>query len=361
MNTKKNGIRSMILYMLAACMLFTCACAAPAPSAPAAPAPAEAPAQTAEAPAQQASEEPAAALSPNMGAIVGVSVYSRRSQSQLDMEAGLRVAAAQLGFSLLFEDADTDPARQSEHILGFIEKQVDLLIVNPTDPAAIKDALLKADAAGIPVITMEMEAPESGVEAHLGFDYTEEGALMAEWLANYINTDMGGSANIGVVDFASCKSICQVKLAKFEEDMRTLCPGALFTAKYDGQGKRSESMDACEMLLKKNPETNILIVFNADAASGVSAILQDMKRDDVFIFGSAYGDDVFKALASGDPHYKAFAADRYYQVGWDAIAAADKLLRGEAVEAQTFYPSMMLSAQSILEYDFESVAAQRAK
>ncbi len=352
---------SIFALLLVALMLLASACsAAPAASAPAQ---TEAPASTeaAPAPAEDASAQGDAAstLSSKAGAILGVSLFNRRSQGQLDLEAGLRSAAAELGFTLLIEDADTDPARQNEHIQSFIDKKVDLMIVNPTDPAKLSEKLLAADAAGIPVVTVEVEAPNCGVDAHFGFDYTEEGAQMAQWLGDYINANMGGTASIGVIDFASCKSICQVKLAQFEKDLSTICPGAVLTAKYDGQGKRAESMDACEKLLKNDPECNVLIVFNADAADGVRSILESSKKENVFIFGSAYGDAVFEALSQNDAYYKAFAADQYYQSGVDALKAADQLLNGETPEARTIYPAMLLSNESIGEYDYQAIAAKR--
>ncbi len=353
-----NRFMHVILALsLAALMIFSCACSSPA-AAPAAEAqPATEPAQqpAAEEPAVQSSTE----LSPNAGALIGVSLYSRRSQNQLDLEAGLRASAAQFGFSLLMEDADTDPARQNEQLKSFIDKKVDAILVNPTDTAAIKDTLLAASAAGIPVVTMELAAEDSGASAHLGFNYEEEGKDMAAWLSDYINNSMGGSANIGVIDFASCKSICQVKLSALTEALTESCPGAVWLAKYDGEGKRSASMDACEQLLKKNPDTNIVIVFNADAAGAAKEIIDDMKKEGVVIFGSAYGDDMFQALESSDPAFLAIAADQYYQIGFDSAATVDKLLSGESVEASTIYPSLILTAENIAEYDWHGIASQR--
>lgn len=358
-------IRSICVFILAALMLCVSACTPAAPAAPvqqSAEAPQSSAAPESTAPVQESeaeAQEAPSTYSANAGSLIGVSLYSRRSQQELDLEAGIREASVKLGFSIIIEDSDTDPSRQVEQINSFVEKGVNAILLDTTDDAAVKDAVAAAKAAGIPVISMIVSA--TGADAHLGFNYSEDGEAIATWLADYINQNMGGSAKIGVVDFASCKQICQPKLAAFEETLAAACPGAELVAKYDGKGQRSESMTACEKLLMKNPEINFVLVFNEDAAAAAAEIVSDMKRDDVSIIGSAYGDEIFGALASGSSPYIAICSDPYYALGSDAVAIADTLISGVDVAAQTPYPAMLLTPETIAQYDYALVASQRGE
>lgn len=373
----KTYLRSICVFILALSMLAMSACAPAAPTVPAqqssAPAqeaqPSEEPNAAPAAPAEQSSpSEPAEETEPvgevpacsvNAGALVGVSLFSRRSQQELDLETGIREAAVKTGFSVIIEDADTDPARQVEQINSFVEKGVNAIIIDTTDDEAVKESVAAAKAAGISVVSVIVSA--TGADAHLGFDYSDDGTALAKWLTDYVNQNMGGSAKIGVVDFASCKLICQRKLAAIEEYLKANCPGAELVAKYDGKGKRSESMTACEKLLMKNPEINIVLVFNEEAAAAAADIVSDMKRTDVGIIGSAYGDEIFDSLSSGASPYLVVAADPYYTLGTDAVAFVDKLLSKESVQAETPYPAMLLNSDTIAEYDYKDVASKRTE
>lgn len=356
MHTKSTR-RNMLAALLAAVLFFGFACSPAAPTPPAAETPAPAAPEAAAAEAEAAGE--AAAPAPATGALVGVSLYSRRSQEQQDLEAGLRAKAAELGISLLIEDADTDPQRQSEHLQGFIDKGVDLIIVNPTTEL-IAEKLVAAYEAGIPLVTMEVGVGPDFTEAHLGFDHALTGRLLSEWLAGYIQDEMGGSANIGIVDFASCQAVCQVKLGVIESELPALCPGAKIAAKRDGEGSRTGSMDAAEFLLKDDPSINLMLVFNADAADGARATLEREGRTDVRIVGTAYGDAIFDALAANDPFYAAMAGDPYYELGLSVMETADAISRGESVEPEeNIIPTRILTPGNIAEYDYKAVAAKR--
>ncbi|HSG70051.1 MAG TPA: substrate-binding domain-containing protein, partial [Planctomycetaceae bacterium] len=68
------------------------------------------------------------------------------------------------GYSTIVLDAKDDAARQSNQIEDLIVQKVSVIVLSPKDTTAIVPAIKKANAAGIPVITVDIPCYESGIE-----------------------------------------------------------------------------------------------------------------------------------------------------------------------------------------------------
>ncbi|GGU80338.1 sugar ABC transporter substrate-binding protein [Streptomyces albospinus] len=80
---------------------------------------------------------------------------------------------------------DKEAQRQSQLVQSYIDQKVDGLIVSLAKPDAMKDVVLKAEKAGIPVITVNSGAEESkafGALSHIGQDETVAGEAVGEEL-----------------------------------------------------------------------------------------------------------------------------------------------------------------------------------
>ncbi|UQA92372.1 sugar ABC transporter substrate-binding protein [Streptomyces halobius] len=80
---------------------------------------------------------------------------------------------------------DKEAGRQSQLVQTYIDQKVDGLIVSLAKPKAMKDVVLKAQKAGIPVITVNSGAAESkefGALSHIGQDETVAGEAVGEQL-----------------------------------------------------------------------------------------------------------------------------------------------------------------------------------
>ncbi len=102
------------------------------------------------------------------GLVFGMSVHSNPAEDAFwgVVEKGAQDAAATFGVTLK-SGGSGDPVEQSQLVENFIADKVDGIFVSLANPDALKDAVEKAAAAGIPVITIN-----SGVDV-----YKELGAL----------------------------------------------------------------------------------------------------------------------------------------------------------------------------------------
>jgi ribose transport system substrate-binding protein len=86
---------------------------------------------------------------------------------------------------------NTDAAGQAEDIRNLISAKVDAIVVNPADPAGIKDALAEATKAGIVVVAVDQAVTEPS--AYIISNNQEQYAYLgAKWLFE----QMGGKGNV---------------------------------------------------------------------------------------------------------------------------------------------------------------------
>ena len=103
------------------------------------------------------------------------------------------------GYELSFVDCDNDHAVQIETVRGFIEQELDYIIIAPIQSAGWDTVLQEAQDAGIPVIIAdrEIEADASMYDAWVGTNTENEGITAGNWLAEYLD---GAEANILVIE-----------------------------------------------------------------------------------------------------------------------------------------------------------------
>lgn len=103
------------------------------------------------------------------------------------------------GYDLSFVDCDNDNSVQLETVRGFIEQELDYIVIAPIETAGWDTVLQEAQDAGIPVIIAdrEIDADASMYDAWVGTNTVNEGITAGNWLAEYLD---GAEANILVLE-----------------------------------------------------------------------------------------------------------------------------------------------------------------
>ena len=124
------------------------------------------------------------------------------------------VFCADNGYDLQFVDCDNDSAAQLEAVRGFIEQDVDYIIIDPIVSTGWDQVLTECEEAGIPVIVIDRTIDDSDkYAAWVGSNFKTEGIAAGEWLKAYaaekgieelnvlvIEGTTGASAQIGRTD-----------------------------------------------------------------------------------------------------------------------------------------------------------------
>jgi ribose transport system substrate-binding protein len=237
------------------------ACVAPVPAAPAAPATA-APAAQAQ-PAADVPTKPASDETYVMVSNVAAHPY------WIDAKKGGEDAAAELGVKWVYTGpADFNTPAQVTTLEQIIETKPACIIVAALQPDAITPAIDKAIAAGIPVLTVDTDAPKSKRLTYLGTDNYQGGRVMGQRMVEVA----GGKGKVGLASVPG-----QFNL---EERIRGLKdvfkenPGMELVTVVDDKNDDAGTATAVVAMLQAHPEINVVGSINAVGAGVASALRQ---------------------------------------------------------------------------------------
>ena len=122
---------------------------------------------------------PAAAAEKTLGLVIS----TLNNPFFVTLKQGAEEAATKAGVKLVVLDAQDDSAKMTAAMEDLIQQKVDAILVNPTDSDAVTPSIMKANAAGIPVLTIDRGASGGQVLCHVASDNVAGGVMAGEFLA----------------------------------------------------------------------------------------------------------------------------------------------------------------------------------
>lgn len=95
---------------------------------------------------------------------IGVSLLTLQNPFFKVIGDSLTAEAAKSGYEAVVLSADQDVARQSNQVKDFIVKKAAAIVLSPCDSKGIVPVIQEANAAGIPVFTVDIPCNEPGVQ-----------------------------------------------------------------------------------------------------------------------------------------------------------------------------------------------------
>ena len=263
------------------------------------------------------------------------------------MNEGAQEAADASGAELLIFNANNDPAAQNSAIETYIQEGVDGLIVVAIDVNGIMPAVQQADEAGIPVVAIDAILPEGPQKAQIGVDNAAAGADMAAYFVDYVETEMGGTAKLGIVG-ALNSFIQNVRQEGFEGGLEGV-DGIEIAGVVDGQNVQDTALSAAENLITANPDLTAIYATGEPALLGaIAAVESQGKQDSVKVFG---WDLTAQAISGIDQGFvQAVVQQDPAGMGAAAVEALDKITAGETVEAEISVPIEIVTSENVEPY-----------
>lgn len=193
------------------------------------------------------------------------------------------------GFEVLVNDAERDVNEQSKHIDNYIAQGVAAIVLNPADRIAIGPAIRKANEAGIPVFTCDLQcaADDAKVAGHIGTDNYQGGRLAGEAMIEALG-DAGG--DVLILHFKQANS-CVLRVQGFSEVLaehnKDRDSGKVtVVSELEGGGLRDEGFKAASDALQAHQNLRGIFAINDPSALGAwTALKQADKVDQVTIIG----------------------------------------------------------------------------
>ncbi|MBA8880106.1 ABC transporter substrate-binding protein [Phyllobacterium myrsinacearum] len=263
------------------------------------------------------------------------------------MNQGAQKAADAAGVKLVIFNSNNEPTAQNSAIETYIQEKVSGLAVVAIDVNGLMPAVKQAADAGIPVVAIDAILPDGPQKAQIGVDNAKAGADMGKFFLDYVKTNMGGKAKIGVVG-ALNSYIQNVRQDGFEKTVKSV-DGIEMAGVVDGQNVQDNALSAAENLITGNPDLTAIYATGEPALMGAIAAVQSQgKQDSIKVFG---WDLTAEAIAGIDAGFVAAVIQQDPSaMGAAAVDALQKASAGQSVEKNIAVPVTIVTKANVDPY-----------
>jgi ribose transport system substrate-binding protein len=271
---------------------------------------------------------------------IGVSLPSRAMPFYQEIEAGMRDAARRARYELVVTDANLDVATQRTLIEGLLQQRVDAVVIAPTDTLAVVPAVARANAARVPVFSVNLRPSGGQVISHVQSDHVGMGRVAAEYLAAFLD----GRGEVMVVSRSGVPWHVEREQG-FRTAMRAH-PRIRIVDSVDGDGDRARALALLEPLLRARRETDG--IFSVDDAGTLGAYDAAIKRfrADLVIVGCDPSAETIEHIRS-DGALKASVVQQPRRMGEQLIQLMVRHFDDEPVAPRVLIPVRLVNIDSV--------------
>lgn len=251
------------------------------------------------------------------------------------LKDGAETKAKALGYDLLVLDSQNDPAKELANVEDLTVRGVKVLLINPTDSDAVGNAIAIANKAKLPVLTLDRGANKGTVVSHIASDNIAGGKMAGDFIAQ----KLGEQAKIIQLEGIAGTSAARDRGAGFKQAADA--HGFQMLASQPADFDRTKGLNVMENLLSGHGDVQAVFAQNDEMALGAVRALQAAGKDKVLVVGFDGTDDGVKAVQKGK--MAATVAQQPDQIGAIGVETADKVLKGETVQASIPVPLKVVS------------------
>jgi ribose transport system substrate-binding protein len=260
---------------------------------------------------------------------IGASLLTQQHPFYVALADSMKQEAAKDHATLDIAIANQDLSKQIADVQDFVTRKVNVIVLSPVDSKGVKAAVMAAQNAGIPVITVDISAQGVQVASHIATD-NYAGGLMAGQLMCKV---LGGKGKVGIIDYPTVQSVID-RVTGFKKALGA-CPGVQVVAVQPGI-TRAEAMTTAQNMLQAHPDLDGIFGFGDDAALA-AAVAGKSAGNHVKVIGF---DGMPEARAAVDKNPNFVGVVRQYpeKMGAIAVDTAVKIADKQAVPKEIPVP-----------------------
>jgi len=249
---------------------------------------------------------------------------------------------AKHGYQTIVVSGDKDVAKQGNQIKDFIVKKVSAIVLSPCDSKSIIPVIQEANAAGIPVFTVDIPCNEPGVKivTQVATDNYGGGKEAAKAMIEALG-EAGGK--IAVLHLKQAES-CILRVKGFTEviDEHNATAGAKveIVTELESGGAKDLGYKAAEDAVQAHPDLRGIFAINDPAALGARAALEKAgKAEQIVIVGFDGQPEGKQAIKDG----KIYADPIQFpeKMGVQVVEAIVRHSKGETLPPQMLIPTRL--------------------
>ena len=202
-------------------------------------------------------------------------------------------AAAKLGATIVFADAQNDSSKQAADVENFVAQGVQAILISPMTVDSLVPAIEAAVKAGIPVATVDRKANTDAVLVHVGADNVQGGRAAAKFIID----KLGNKGSVIELEGTPGASAANDRKAGFDEVIKKSNVKLLVsqTANFG----RSEGQNVMESLIQKYPKFDAVFGANDEMIIGAVEAMSAAGIKDKVTIGFDATPDAFQYMKEG--------------------------------------------------------------
>ncbi|AMW16761.1 ribose ABC transporter substrate-binding protein RbsB [Glaesserella parasuis] len=250
------------------------------------------------------------------------------------LKEGAEKKAKELGYNLVVLDSQNDPAKELSNVEDVTVRGATVLLINPTDSEAVGTAVAVANKKNIPVITLDRGANKGNVVSHIASDNVAGGKMAGDFIAEKV----GKNAKVIQLEGIAGTSAARERGEGFKQAIEANQFELLASQPADFD--RTKGLNVMENLLASHGSAKAVFAQNDEMALGALRAIRASGKN-ILVVGFDGTDDAVKAVNGGQ--LAATIAQQPEKIGELGVEVADKVLKGEKVEAQIPVPLKVIS------------------
>ncbi len=266
------------------------------------------------------------------GKTLGYSAYTLNGPYYGALYQTIKQTAENAGMKFIGPDAQMDFQKQISDVEDLLTKGVDVLILNPLEPASLNRLTKEAMSSGIPVIVVDSMIDDGAdIVSQVLADNPSNGAGLGQKLATKMNSakikmalisgrqgnPVGKARRMGLFSGLVEAQLQQDNSSDYE----------ILTQLWGGWDEQG-GVNAMEDILAGYPEVNVIFAENDSMALGAIRVLkQSGKLQDIVVVGYDGNKQAYDAIKSGDIF--ATALNNPFLMGEKAVSIGIEYLNGK--------------------------------
>lgn len=243
------------------------------------------------------------------------------------------------------ESSNYDVNNQTNQMDNFVSSGVNLILLNAADSKGIAPAVLRAKAAGITVVAVDVAA-EGGVDATVTSNNKQAGELDGKYVADRLK----GKGRVVIVNGPPVSAVTD-RVAGFVEVIKQFPDIKIVSQDQNAGGSRDGGLRVMTDLLTAFPKIDAVFAINDPTAIGCDLAAKQAQRKDFFIVGVDGAPDVVPSLKDPDSLIAASAAQDPYTMSGKAVEIGYDIINGKKPEQPlTLIPVQLITKENVDQY-----------
>ena len=200
------------------------------------------------------------------------------------------------GYRLLESSAGISASEQLSEVNTWLAQGVDAIVLFSLEPDSMAPVVEKAHEAGVEIIGYGENIP--GQDGSIVFNNEQGAELIGQVTGDYINEELGGEAQVGVLSFLTGKQN-RIRTENAVATILDIAPGAEVVAEAQANDAGA-ALEVSRPMLAANPDIDVLVANTDDAVNGFQAALGNRPSTSFWFASYDASTPILKKMLAGD-------------------------------------------------------------